>query len=861
MSLAAGQQLVPREKSVINGLLSADTRLTEASISTSSSDDLSESNTGDAPSVSKVTLASIQINASQEATSQVSGLFTAFWPEIKRATSPARRASVEKAFSEQTAKAELLEPWQKEIFKEFLENYLRASDSRKIKFSESVTEPLETLLRALPHYHSKVESGVLADAYSYYQGSAKQFSAFIDHHCKLSRDPNFTNLQIGLRVIVRVGIHSDEAPLQIIKAFSEILGSPGFGSLTDKNQFTEFLRGLALNNWSIVSSLITLHDALEVQSNKDLAMQLCALSTLEGYTPRRETFGEALKPSVVDYLSLSSVPDSYLNLALTLYERADLDPLQKNISASKLCLLLEVCAYNPNTNTENVIRKISNEIFHGRSIDDLADVMLRNIDKSADNTSTRRLIEKIIRQQDFEEIAKNIQLLRDLHNADVPYDIPLQKGQQNYFKKQVCIFEQALECFDTFRRVRSFIDVIRAELRNFPDGHPGVMASFAHEMADVLKVHCSTGGYPGKGIDLSNLREENLFTADLDRPDDPLHRYLDEFECNLQTLRDFIGTRFVITDECIIIMGPSGARYKIGSEELCATFFADGPNNSGSNQCFLYPNKIISQMLSGTTHDFLDTAESCSGLEDLADKGMYPENLVIEARNQDRLFFDIGAATNIGGLSNSTGVFPLADHGFSWVLDSKLGLQDLDPWGNLKKMSLLRFPQLFEEHVSYHETLIGIIQKLGQSFKILENRYAAWKKGLTPDNSEKESGWISSIPAEHRHLRMLEFAYRWHIHLQSPEMANSGIENARLEFLTLGKLHEGPMSQFYLDIKAMKLVLPDGEIQLPRISQQSQPDDVDALVEELCFSKKASDSWNTHVRPYLAQLMPTISFT
>ncbi len=800
-------------------------------------------------------------------TVQANPIFESFWPRMQQAFSNAATDSVRVEFYRQTARVASLDPQRQKLYTDFLQDYFRISlnSARPTHLATTALLSFERLIDALPHYYSearhseRIAAPPLADVCLHYYDDAESFSKFIDQHLAISRTETYKDYSTAFRVLIRTGLHSHQSAVQIAKSFQELISSDSLQKLDQKSQLEEFLRGLVLNGWPIASSLMSIKDILDRNSNKDKAMELCAKSSLLGSPgdlgPLPECYS-FIRPAAVEFLSVDNVSSELLDLGLQLYGKIPQNPEQKNVSARKMFTLLEIISFNTKVEPASVLKKLRLAIAKGSNIDGFLDIMLRNTERSTENLQIRQLIEKLIRAENYDNVAATLEVLRNIHNADVPDSGAFRQRSKTYFEQQVEIFNQALECFDTFRRIRLFLSQIKSELRDFPDGHPGIFASFAAEMSEVSRIKCLSGN----ALKMSNLRSDHLFFEDPNEPDSPLHRYTDELGCNEHDLREFILSSLIITDKNLITFGQDDDQYYLGNEQLCSIAFADTPENTGGNQCFLYPKEIIDQLLTGTSYDFLETPDERKNLKDLDESSLDPESLAARAYEFNRLFFDIGAATNIGGLSNSAGVFNLPASQLKWNLESVLGLQDLDPWGNPKKMSLLKLPKQFERHANYHQNLIGIIEQLGSTFMILENRYAAWKKGRTPDNSEKEGGWINQLSAENQHLRMLHFAYRWHIHLQSPDRDKLGINNARMYFTELSSPENGPVSDFWIDIDKMQLVLHGETIQLPTIHELDEHSDVDALAYKLCISEPVQSAWHNHVSPFWQQLMPTIDF-
>jgi hypothetical protein len=725
----------------------------------------------------------------------------------------------------------------------------------------------ETFVAALPDSSPSLDLTTTHCAAVHFQHDPRAFGTFLSKYNQIQRAEPFTRFAVAFRSLIRHGAAAGEDILTVTDHFRNLIEDPRIQTSEREHNLLSYFRGLIWRDWDFVGSLVLLEDTLEHQKNVDQALRLCALSATAGRADSRPFWqrrSQTHVPAAVDFLAREKASDRELALATLLYHRAE-NAQEENVGidawALRLFTLLEVCRFTAPRGPEKIFSKVEDAILSGTDPSGLINLLTVNQLRSQDHRTSQKAIEGLIGAGTLKEFQLKLELLRSVYNADVP-PYPMERAKDfepsPLLERQNEIFKEAMNAFSIFRQARYAIDRMAPELRPSQGEHPGLLLRFAAEIGDVSRVYCEEGGYPGNGIVLSKIRATNVFEVDTKRGSDPYHHYLRTKGWTQAGIDDFLASRIMLTDELIVVSAPQSPRYTFRGDALSAVFFREGPGNTSGSQCFLVPTSIIDAKLQGCTFDFWDTPIASRGLHDLSKRGFYPEAFELEARQQQLPFFDIGSPTNIGGFSNSRPTLPKDSELANTMLNAFFGLQDKDPWGNPKKAHLIKHRDLFDQHLQLHAEIAPLVSGYSSIFAVFSDRYCAFKRGDTPDNSQLDVGLISELTPLPAGMVMLEEAYRHHCYLRAESAPKELFPTIR--FFQRDKLHLGPVSNFELDTSTMQLTVADGPVQLPILEKQKLTEVDDTVVRALCVSAEALHAWQLYVRPHLGGLVPYLCF-
>jgi hypothetical protein len=728
-------------------------------------------------------------------------------------------------------------------------------------------ELTETFIRALPDSTPLLDLTTTSCAALHFQHASHSFGAFLSKYNQIQRTQNFSEFTVAFRALTRHGCASGEDVLAVADRFKSLIDDPRINSTERQQNLLTYFRGLIWKGWDFVASLILLEDALDKQRNVDQTLRLSALSSTAGRADSRPFWArrpQSHVPAAVEFLAMHKVSDSELGLATLLYHRTRAtqgDHAEVDATALRLFTLFEVCRYTEPASPVKLFAKVEDAILSGDNPANLIHLLTINQLRSQDNRTTQKAIEALIGAGSFKEFGERVELLRSVYKADVPAyprnELP-QPETLPLLEQQNTIFKEAMNAFAIYRQARASIGLMSTELRPSHADHPGLLVQFATEIANVSRVFCEDGAYPGSGIVISKIRPENVFELDPKRPSDPYHRYLQTKGWSQEGINDFLASKILLTDELMVISMPSCTRYAFRGEPLSAVFFRQSPSNTSGSQCLLVPTSLIDAKLHGCTFDFWDRPISSPGLPDLSKRGFYPEAFELEARDRSLPFFDIGSPTNIGGFSNARPKLPQSSEVPTVTLNNLFGLGDRDPWGNRKKSSLMNDREAFDKHLQLHKDIAPLVAGYSRTFAIFADRYCAFKRGDTPDNSRLDVGIISDEPPLPAGTVMLAEAYRYHCHLRAASASRAHFPTIR--FFQRDRLHLGALSHFELDTYTMQLTVADGAIQLPTLDKTRLHEVDDSVVRSLCVSPGALNAWQLYVRPHLGGVVPFVCF-
>jgi hypothetical protein len=717
-------------------------------------------------------------------------------------------------------------------------------------------------LAALPDLPESTEIKLLQNVAVEYQRNHKSFAQFIVSYSQLIKREGFSgDKQRSFRMLLNLGIGKLEDPLTFVTEFDRLLECPGIQSSSNHRDLISFFRGLILNDWDFINSIRMLADVMQSQKNPVYVLNLVALSSHAGNVQTRSISSSdrpAFIPPALDYLVLGETNVKELSIASRLYDHARQHSYDPQSASMKLFAMFEISKFTNIRSSEIFYSKLEKSLLANKDPSQLFSILMTDLLRSTDSFTTRRAIENLISSRDLQSFQLELEKLRSIYNADVP-DFTVQKSTdrshgQNFLHEQTLIFKQAMNAFADFQQARCLISLIAPEIIPAPGDSPGLLAKFGLEVGDVDRFSCKDGDYPGSGIIIKNIKTENIFDLELNTHAGVFQRYLEVKGWSNDGIQDFLASRILIAAEMIIISVSKSPKYTYCGIELSAVFFGDGPGNVGRSQCFLVPTEIIETKLSGCCYSYWDSPDINLSADDLSTRDFSPEAFVISAKEAGLPVFDVGSPTNIGGFSNAGIKMPTNSAQLRSMINNMYGIRDLDPWGNLKKNHLFDKPEQFANHKNVHQPLSRIVSGFADVLNIFSDRYSAFKRGDTPDNSLKDAGYLNSNRDIAAGMLMVEDAYQHHCYLHQAKAKPQYFPKIR--FYQKGSLQSGAVRGFELDSFDMKLTLSDQTIQLPTMMDRKSLEVNDDLISIFTTSADVVEAWQLYVRPHLTGLIP-----
>ena len=734
---------------------------------------------------------------------------------------------------------------------------------QRVSRTKDIYELAEAFLQLAPDFVSDADLSVLPQIAYSCLGRVADFSKFLQSYGEVVRSEYYPYIKVAFRVATKYCLQNGESPLRVSEAFKDLLSLGVLSSEQDLQKFNSFVRGLLSNEWNVSPSILFLGDCLLRQTQRGAALALCAeVSTATKPTTSKhwERYFQNLVPTVLEFMMLGSMSNDEITCARQLVDRCQKSNFDTSEAVNKLFAVYEACRLTgKSSTTAAVVKKVQHELSANRDPIPVLNQLGRGVALSFDNLSMRRLIERMIDSTELDAFRRELTILRESHRADVVTECFSQTDLAlSNHGRQVEVFKQSLQTFSRLREIRSFLSSINGELRKLPDGHPSLLSRFAYETAEVSNLACHREKGGQDGLLISQFHAHKLFDLDPSGENGALKRYTSVPGWSPTVICDFLNSRIVVTDSCVVLSSNGDARFSHNGVALSAVYIFGEQDNPSALQCYLVPTAIIDQKIEGCSYDFFELPGRVRELNCLERSGFYPEALAAAAESLNLPHYDVGAATCIGGLSNS-------------IIDSSselpiFGSALVDPWapkdawGNILKSAVLDKAEPFSQHYKLHQELREILAAYNNVMLVLENRYSTWKKGNTPDISADERSWVDVLPGVNSGYKMLAEAFRWHLCLSGSDAPASSYP--KLVFTQVGKASLGAVDNFSIDTRTMTLDLNGAEIQLlaadfmSGIGGRSEEQNL----EQFCINSKAGEIWQLDVRPSLAGLMPVLKF-
>ena len=710
-------------------------------------------------------------------------------------------------------------------------------------------------------FSDRVDLGVIKILANNYYPQVNMLRRALDKYGVILSADNWESLIVPFRAALKVGSANNENLINVLDAFSQVAQRPML--LTDRNlpHTLEFIRGLVFHGWDVGASLMMLDDAANKQHDLNSTLRRCATATALMPTEKRQWWDRrdlAVSP-LLELLSIDTLDDRLAQLGEDLIKYCSDRKIPAFSIMSQYCALCEVCRCLSDPSIPDVVeRGVQHSIMRCDNPETVLRHLFIGISRRVDNVGVGRLVEKLSETRSPNEIRDLINQIRTTYNGDVLNEVTcVSTANASLAEKQRQIFSQSVA------DLRGLIDnsrcnlIYKGDLVDFPNGGLSLLARFGCEVGEAEKIFYAVDGVQTPGIKISSLKPEFLFSLDVEEQD-WFNRYRSSRGWAKANIDHFLGAEIVFLPNIFAISVPAVKQFSFDNVPLSIVYFSPGRENVSGVSAVLVATEVLDQALSRSSYSVLDMPEHSRGLVNAAEIDLTPHGLAALAAHAGLPFFNVGAGTVVGGHSNA------ADLDLNETLEfardyQKFGDQNRDGWGYVKKVALLENRDIFTPLATLHDSLHDIVHGFNAVSRIVSNRLAAWKRGITTTNRTYDVvDWMDQLPADKIGARMLFDAFKWHAELKGLGASREAFP--KLCFWSLKDLKSGPLTDFYVDTFDNTFHF-DGEVwPLPYSDDVGDPEASSEFAQKFCFSPSTMKLWTVEIQPRLAGLMPGFVF-